>query len=44
MYIRVAPIWEKLSDFKSGFRIFVVLLKDSKNAFRMNVAPKARSR
>ena len=42
--IRVAPIWEKCSDFKSGLRIFVVLHKDSKNAFRLNVPLIARSR
>ena len=42
--IRVAPIWEKCSDFKSGLRIFVVLHKDSKNALRIDLTLKPRSR
>ena len=34
LIIRVAPIWETFSDFKSGLRIFVVLPKDPKNALK----------
>ena len=34
IYTRVAPIWKKVFDFKSGLRIFVVLPKDPKNALK----------
>ena len=41
---RVAPIWKKFSDFKSGLRIFVVWHKDTKNTLELIVAWKPRSR